>query len=381
MAAHDGIMYFEDIRIYTTRCVLAERNSDISLVDYSPAGVPSGDCIVDNQELQAMADTWLVHDEVFLTKNPNDVNLVLYYPLDEGDGNKVYPAAGSGGKAGDLGLWTGRLYHTWPDPPRDTATLLSTDHAPAIGGSGCLYFDGSSGGRVSCGTYGQAGLGIGPTPPDTNAMTLSLWTKWLGPRTWDSYLLTKSQGLMGKRGGWSDATVVWTFWNSANPGTESGIGLGHYPVTTEPPRPDLVSQQGTMDPFIGKWAHVAATFDGNTAKLYLNGGEVASGLWTFTHGDDDNIFLTLGQTNDQNAWDNCPSSYYGYIDEVRIYDRALEPNEIAYLADTTPEDGIVQIPVPSSAEVYNKEPVGQQMVNYKDFALVAKRWLEEDMFP
>jgi hypothetical protein len=41
----------------------------------------------------------------------------------------------------------------------------------------------------------------------------------------------------------------------------------------------------------------------------------------------------------------------------------------------------VQIPVPSLADVYSKEPVGEQMVNFKDFAIVAKRWLEEDMFP
>jgi hypothetical protein len=85
---------------------------------------------------------------------------------------------------------------------------------------------------------------------------------------------------------------------------------------------------------------------------------------------------------DQNAWGgNCPESFYGYIDEVRIYNRALEPNEIAYLADTTPEDGYLQIPPPSAAEVYKKEPVGQQIVNFKDFALVANKWLAEELYP
>jgi hypothetical protein len=92
--------------------------------------------------------------------------------------------------------------------------------------------------------------------------------------------------------------------------------------------------------------------------------------------------LSIGETMDQNAWGgNCPESFYGYIDEVRIYDRALEANEIAFLADPTPGDGYLQIPPPSSAEVYAKEPVGQQLVNFKDFALVAKKWLEEDMYP
>jgi hypothetical protein len=137
-----------------------------------------------------------------------------------------------------------------------------------------------------------------------------------------------------------------------------------------------------MDAYIGKWTHIAATFDGNTARLYLNGFEAASGLWMFNHGPDVNIFLTLGQTNDQNAWPNGPAGFWGYIDEARIYNRALEPNEIAYLADwDDPNDGIVQIPPPSAAEVYAKEPVGQQIVNFKDFAIVADKWLKEDMYP
>jgi hypothetical protein len=376
-AASDGIAYFDDFRLYPSRCVLAERNADFATVDYIPGGAVSGDCIVNYQEIEAMAATWLVGDEVVLTKNPTDANLVLYYPLNEGDGNKVYPAAGTGGEAGSLEPWTGRLYHTWPNPPRNTATLVSTDHAPGIGGSGCVYEDGTLGGRISCGIYGQLGLGIGPTPPDINAITLSIWAKWLGPRTWDPDLLTRGQGLMGKRGGWSDATVVWTFWI----GADSSLGLGHYGVTTVPPRPDCVTPAGTMDAYIGRWTHMAATFDGNTARLYLNGFEAASGLWMFNHGPDANIFLTLGQTNDVNAWNNCPSSFYGYIDEPRIYNRALEPSEIAYLADPTPGDGVLQIPVPSAAELYAKEPVGQQMVNFKDFAVVANKWLEEDMYP
>jgi hypothetical protein len=209
-------------------------------------------------------------------------------------------------------------------------------------------------------------------------MTLSVWAKWLGQRYWDSYLRTKGQGFLGKRSAYSDNGMKWTLWISADPGIEGALGLGHYPTTQ---RPDLVSAQGTMDPFIGKWAHVAATFDGNTAKLYLNGGEVDSGLWNLSHGPDPNIFLTIGQTTDQNGWNNGPASFYGYLDEVRIYNRALEPNEIAYLADPTPEDGYLQRPVPSNAEIYVDEPVGQQVVNFKDYALVAKKWLEEDMYP
>jgi hypothetical protein len=210
-------------------------------------------------------------------------------------------------------------------------------------------------------------------------MTLSCWTKFLGPRSWDSYILGKSQGLLGKRGGWSDTTMRWILEVSA--GTNPALALRHGPGV-ESDKPDLYTAGGRMLTELGRWSHIAATLDGNTATLYINGGPVNTGVWRFSNGPDPDIFLTLLCTMDINAWPNaCPESYYGYIDEVRIYDRALEPNEIAYLADSTPNDGYLQIPVPSAAEIYVDEPVGQQMVNFKDFALVANKWLEEDMFP
>jgi hypothetical protein len=193
---------------------------------------------------------------------------------------------------------------------------------------------------------------------------------------------------MGKRGGWSEDAMIWTFWISANPGQEGGIGLGHY-SGGDTRIPDLVSDAGLMDPYIGQWVHIATTFpnpptatDANAqARIFLNGGEVADGPWRFSHGYDANIFLTIGQTQDVNAWVDSPSCFYGYIDEVRIYNRCLEPNEIAYLADITPDDGHQWVPVPSPGEVYSEEPQGQKKVNYKDFALVMNRWLTEQMYP
>jgi hypothetical protein len=355
----DGNMFFDDIRLYATRCVLSERYPDFARVDYAPLdanGYPIGDCIVDYQEILVMADTWLVGDEVIPTKNPGDANLVLYYPINEGYGNKIYPDPCDPN-------WIGTMYGgvSWAAPG-----------APGIGGPYCLYFNGDYGTRVRCGTFGECGLGIGPTPPDINAMTLSLWIKWSGPRTWDAYLLGKPQGLLGKKGGFIDSEMVWTLEVTSDSelclrNDVTGVcDMPWYPLS------------GRIVQEINKWAHIAATFDGKTATIYINGVQVNSDQWRFSHGPDPNIFLTIGCTMDII---NSPESFYGYIDEVRIYNRALEPNEIAYLADPTPEDGILPIPVPSAADVYKKEPLGQQVVNFKDFALVANKWLEEDMFP
>jgi hypothetical protein len=375
-----GTMYFEDIQLHTTRCALTRRTADFVKLDYAPSGSPPGDCVIDHRDIDVMASDWLDEDSIIPTHNPGDANLVLYYPLNEGDGNKVYPAAGSGGRAGSLAPWNGTMYNSSLTPPGNAGTSWATPGAPGIGGSACLYFNGDYGTRVQCGTYGQAALGIGDNPGDINAITVSAWVKSLGPRTWDPYLLSKFMGILGKRGGWDEQSVIWMF-----------------SVTPDAAAFCFTSYQGglysaaVLSPFFGQWVHLAATFpnpsgnpnDANSfARIYLNGGQVNSGLFDFSHGIDANIMLSIGCTMDQNAWGgNCPESFYGYIDEVRIYDRALEPNEIAYLADPTPEDGYLQIPVPSAAEVYNKEPVGQQLVNFKDFALVANKWLEEDMYP
>jgi hypothetical protein len=302
--------------------------------------------------------------------------------------------------------WVGKLWNNGlaaPALPGYYGTAWASPGAIkdgcSVGGAGCLYFSGEQGGRVQCGTtYGDCNLGIGAHPGDINAITLSCWVKWLGLRTWDPYLMSKGEGLMGKRTGYSENEMIWTFWESES--TPGAFGFGHY-ASGDIATPDLVCDGGLLDPFIGRWVHVAATFphpsgdpaDANShAKLYLNGGEVDDGPWRFSHGYDPNIFLTIGQTNDQNGWPDSPATWYGYIDEVRIYNRALGPNEIAYLADPSPEDGQLWIPISSPAnvtdvnEIYPYEgtqPQGKRSVNFRDYAMVANvdRWLTEEMFP
>ena len=76
---------------------------------------------------------------------------------------------------------------------------------------------------------------------------------------------------------------------------------------------------------IGVWVHLTGSYDGSTKRLYVDGVEVASvaGSATFSSaplvigGDIDGAF---GFSTD------------GLIDELRLYDRALDPDEIALLA-------------------------------------------------
>ena len=80
-------------------------------------------------------------------------------------------------------------------------------------------------------------------------------------------------------------------------------------------------------PSLGQWQHLAATFDGTTARYYVDGAEVASRAVT-------------GGVGDSNSWrigayGSIAGGFFdGLIDEVRVYNRALGASEIVADRDT-----------------------------------------------
>jgi hypothetical protein len=70
-----GVVYFDDIRLYPTRCFLSLRPPDFARVDYVP------DCVVDYKELAVMAGDWLVQ-----ATDPATGNLVGWWKLDDANG-------------------------------------------------------------------------------------------------------------------------------------------------------------------------------------------------------------------------------------------------------------------------------------------------------
>ena len=77
------------------------------------------------------------------------------------------------------------------------------------------------------------------------------------------------------------------------------------------------------DPIAGQWQHVAATFDGTTARYYIDGAEVASRT----------VSGSVGSSNTWRigAYGAHPGGFFdGLIDDVRIYNRALTASEIQF---------------------------------------------------
>ena len=70
------------------------------------------------------------------------------------------------------------------------------------------------------------------------------------------------------------------------------------------------------------WQHVAATFDGASFRLYLNGQQI--GLQPGSNGPENTAPLRIGGAGD------C-ETFTGLLDEVALFNRALSANEIAAL--------------------------------------------------
>jgi hypothetical protein len=125
---------------------------------------------------------------------------------------------------------------------------------------------------------------------------------------------------------------------------------------------------------LDQWVHYAFVKDATAGvmRIYQNGKIVAeqsgtTGLLMPALVDPLLDFFTLG------AWrwsSGTGGYYYGLMDDFRLYSRALSQQEIMTLAGVSS----LHQPVLSSAEVTDDD-----IVNFKDFAVVAAEWLEEPL--
>ena len=228
--------------------------------------------------------------------------LVGYYPLDEGAGDTTYDMSGNG--------HDGTLHNgiTW------------ISQAVRNGG---INNDGTPGSRVFLGTWNPS--------EGTGQMSLAIWFKWSGegPSRW--------QGLIGKRNGWSGATAMQFYFELDRDNRNFHFARNGSWV---------ISPSGTLDEFIGEWAHAAVSFDGTTATIYLNGQEVQSGPFSFLEGTETN----LGIGHSHGGSNTNGEAIQADLDEVYIYNRALSQSEIGIvmfgpIASTpSPDDEATDVP-------------------------------------
>ncbi|MDD5704920.1 MAG: LamG domain-containing protein [Kiritimatiellae bacterium] len=162
-------------------------------------------------------------------------------------------------------------------------------------------------------------IGASPKYNLTSTMSISAWIK---PETWDggfilSHGFTKGPNFLGE-----DHLYSLRIWS----------GGGANALWFEMTDADGIThdyRSGDIKIVAGQWQHVAATYDGSVLRTFINGkavgaGKVAKGIKLrdkFVNGRP----MLFGDL------------YRGAMDEVRLYDRALNENEIKSLADIAPD--------------------------------------------
>jgi len=321
-------VHFDDIRLYPAYCV----------PEKGPKADLSNNCIVDFADIEIMADAWLETDvNLGEVVKPDANGLVGWWKLDDGDGNIATDYAGYDNNGVietiDVDVWwvAGRpLPNGTPD-------------------GNALEFDG---GRVLV--------------PDAcelrpkHQVTTCAWVKFPEAQDHSARVVCKGADNKETFGLEVNEDDIFTF----------QVRDGNAPNADEYPRYAVDSNE--LDH--GEWIHLAGTFDGNSVKCYVNGQLEG------TNNDANAVVILSQDTNDLaigNRSDDDDREFIGTIDDVRVYNYALSLEEVKYIAT----DGTKIFSVQSVANLYNKEDLGERVVNIRDFAELAKDWLEKKLWP
>ncbi|MBA7702358.1 hypothetical protein ES703_111122 [subsurface metagenome] len=222
---------------------------------------------------------------------PNSAGLVGHWKLDEGAGTIAFDSSGLGndGTLGGDPQWT----------------------AGKIGGA--LDFDGDD--YVDCGNPSRLDFGTG-------SWSVSAWIKM--PAT------TDNRNIFAKGG---DNTGGIRYMLNVS---ETDDHKACLTVDRDSPSPDKVQATSIVTVDDDQWHHIVGIRDGSSLRLYVDGA--LDGTNTLPAGYD------LSGTSQGNAYIGAGWRYdtsvvhkflIGVIDDVRIYDRVLTEEEIAWLAGRT----------------------------------------------
>jgi len=188
---------------------------------------------------------------------------------------------------------------------------VANDSAGATVGTvhGATWVDGRCGGALGfdgVDDYVDCGSDDALAP---ERMTAAFWV-WAEEPLWNRYVLGKATNMSFSRD--------YTFTTDNEMKLEFSFGESAWKQVTLQTKDALP---------VGQWVHVAATRDGATASLYLNGQFESSATYLFPV-TNKGQGLRIGSIGTTDGW---AGFFKGRIDEVRIYDRALTAEDVREL--------------------------------------------------
>ena len=293
---------------------------------YARASDLNTDCIVDLADVQLLSNDWLDTSYTVIPTPANAGGLMAHYKFDETTGANAADSSGNG-------------FHA-------TVDANGVDGwAPEGYAGGCLNLDGTF--KVT--VPGEVFRGI------NLAVTVSLWVN-------GDVFVQPDQN-------WG------VIFNGSSPTIERSLHV-HCPT----PSGDVMFDSGGLrvqrivwdgaepDDWEGQWNHYAFTLDARKRQIrvFRNG---------YIVGETDLVVPARGITDfaiGAEAGPGLSNPYVGSIDDVRIYNYALSQAEVAGM--TGIKSLFVELESPA-------ELIADDIVNYKDFAVLAEQWLKEVLWP
>jgi len=331
LAGGSGTLYFDDIRLYTPRCVLTRREADFAKFDYAPEA-SGGDCVINARELEAMTRDWLLTDSIIPGEAiPPAAHLLANYRFE----------------LNTLDSSTNALHGT-PGGAPTYELRAAGDNAIVLAGSD----------YVNCGNPPQLDFGTGD-------WSVCAWIKTT--QTTDTHTVFAKGG---DQGGGIRYTVA-----IAENGPAGCVTLS---TDDDATKLQAISTRLVND---NEWHHVVGQRAGTTLRVYVDaipdGTNTCSTAYNLAGTSQHNAYVGAITDHTDASGATLQKFFVGSVADLRIYDYALTQGQIITAA------GLAQwhIPLPSPAELYDAEAQGARVINFRDYAILSDRWLEEDLYP
>jgi len=327
-----GRVYFDDIRVYPSRC-----RSELVAADFN------WNCVTDIWDLWLIAHRWLqTEGEVAAVPAPtsNTEGLVVRYEFEETSGTTAYDSSGNG--------YDGVVN-----------TTIAWDPGAGYDSNGCLDFAGGVDVEIPNDAW---------TFP-MEAITVSMWLK---PNPLPLPIIPQDIACPFGAGDDDDYWLLVMMYLSIDWDTSEQLP-GHEIEFRSSAWDEIKYHDPNTNGWVG-WHHYAFVKDsGNSLQsIYRDGELIAQNWWDAT-----DLIQPIDPNNDTFALGYSGSTewgwgvYNGWMDDFRVYDHALPQSQIVDLAGKSLVD---QAFLSDDDKIDANE---DHVLNFGDYAIMADNWLKE----